>query len=274
MTLTRRQTLVAVLSGTAAVALPLRLAAQTATAPADTAPAATAEAAAAAAPDFVIPIEHASLMLVLGGKRLLVDPVGGAALYADEGAPDAILVTHEHGDHFDPETLTALAGDSVPLVVNQSVHDKLPEALKSRATVMANGDTGEIAGIPIEAVPAYNITEDRLQYHPKGRDNGYVLTAPKGRIYIAGDTEATPEFRAQKDITLAFVPMNLPYTMTAEQAAEGVAAMAPKTVIPYHHRGTDPADFAAALAATGAATEVIVLDWYPGNDDPTGKKPE
>lgn len=262
MPLTRRQTLAAAVAGSALM-LPLRGFAQ-----------AASPAAPQTAPAFLTAVEHASLILTLGGKRLVIDPVGTPDRYLTAGPPDAILVTHEHGDHFDPDTLTALAGDSVPLIVNQAVHDKLPDALKSRATVMANGDTGDIAGIPVEAVPAYNITEDRLQYHPKGRDNGYVLTAPEGRIYIAGDTEATPEFRAQTDIAFAFVPMNLPYTMTAEQAAEGVAAMAPKAVIPYHHRGTDPADFAARLAASGAATEVIVIDWYPETDDPTGQKPE
>ena len=135
-------------------------------------------------------------------------------------------------------------------------------------------DTAEIAGIPVEAVPAYNTTPDRLQYHPQGRDNGYVFSAPEGRIYVAGDTEDTPEFRAQTGISLALVPMNLPYTMTAAQATSGVAEMNPRRVIPYHHRGTDPAAFAEKLKAAGAATEVIVIDWYPGNDDPTGKKPD
>lgn len=271
MPLTRRQTIAAALAGSAAAALPLRLLAQAAPA----APTSTAPAAASAAPAFVTPFQHASLMLTLDGKRLLIDPVGGAEPYAAAGTPDAILITHEHGDHFDPETLTALAGDAVPLIVNQSVHDKLPEALKSRATVLANGESGEAAGIPVEAVPAYNITEDRLQYHPRGRDNGYVLTsAEHGRIYVAGDTEDTPEFRAQSDIALAFVPMNLPYTMTADQAAAGVAEMAPKAVIPYHHRGIDPAEFAQKLTAAGGKAEVIVLDWYPEVDDPTGKAPE
>lgn len=261
--LTRRQTiLTAVAGGASALLLPGLVRAQTATAPAT-----------AAAPAFLTPVEHASLILTLGGKRFLVDPVGAPAPYTHGAEPDAILVTHEHSDHFDPETLTALAGKSAALIVNAAVAAKLPEPLKARAQVMKNGDTAEIAGIGIEAVPAYNTTPERAQYHPQGRDNGYVLTAPEGRIYIAGDTEDTPEFRAQKDIFLALVPMNLPYTMTADQAAAGVAAMAPAMVVPYHHRGTDPAEFAAKLAATGAATQAIILDWYPETDDPTGKAP-
>ena len=123
-------------------------------------------------------------------------------------------------------------------------------------------------------MPAYNTTPDRLQYHPKGRDNGYVLTSPDhGRIYIAGDTEDTPEFRAQSDIDTVFLPMNLPYTMTAEQAAAGVTEMKPRRAVPYHHRGTDPATFRAALQAAGSETEVVVLYWYPDSGNPTGEVP-
>jgi len=259
MRLNRRQTLAAALAAGATASLPGLLRAQ------------AAAPAGATVPEFLTPFEHASLMLTLGGQRILVDPVGGADHYASAGTPAAVLVTHEHGDHFDPETLAAIVTGGVPLIVNPAVFEKLPEELRASATVMANGDTGEIAGMPIEAVPAYNITPDRTQYHPQGRDNGYVLTSPDhGRIYIAGDTEATPEFRAQKDIAVAFVPMNLPYTMEVDQAVEGVAEMAPRMVIPYHHRGNDPAEFAEKLRATGAATEVAIVDWYPDSDDPKG----
>lgn len=258
MRLNRRQTLAAALAAGATATLPGILRAQAAPAP-------------AAAPSFLTPFAHASLMLTLGGRKILVDPVGGADRYAGAGTPAAVLVTHEHPDHFDPEVLAAVVTEGVALIVNPAVAEKLPEALRARATVMANGDKGEVAGMPIEAVPAYNITPERLQYHPKGRDNGYVLASPEhGRIYIAGDTEATPEFRAQKEIALALVPMNLPYTMEVDQAVDGVAEMAPRLVIPYHHRGNDPADFAQKLGATGAATQVAIVDWYPDSDDPRG----
>ncbi|HHW33472.1 MAG TPA: MBL fold metallo-hydrolase [Paracoccus solventivorans] len=259
MDLNRRQTLAGALACTAAAALPAALRAQ------------AAAPTSAAAPGFLTPFEHASLMLTLDGQNILVDPVGGAERYAAAGPLAAVLVTHEHGDHFDPEVLAAVVTDGVALVVNPAVAEKLPEALRARATVMANGDSGEIAGIKIEAVPAYNITPERTQYHPQGRDNGYVLTSPEhGRIYIAGDTEATPEFVAQQDIALAFVPMNLPYTMSIDQAVEGVAAMAPRLVIPYHHRGNDPAEFAEKLHAAGSQTQVAIVDWYPDSDDPKG----
>jgi len=259
MDLNRRQTLAGALACTAAAALPAALRAQ------------AAAPTPAAAPGFLTPFEHASLMLTLAGQNILVDPVGGADRYAAAGPLAAVLVTHEHGDHFDPEVLAAVVTDGVALVVNPAVAEKLPEDLRARATVMANGDSGEIAGIKIEAVPAYNITPERTQYHPQGRDNGYVLTSPdQGRIYVAGDTEATPEFVAQQDIALAFVPMNLPYTMSIDQAVEGVAAMAPRLVIPYHHRGNDPAEFAEKLRAAGSQTQVAIVDWYPDSDDPKG----
>lgn len=265
MDLNRRQTLAGALACTAAAALPATLRAQ------DAAPAAAAVPTPAATPGFLTPFEHASLMLTLDGQNILIDPVGGADRYAAAGPLAAVLVTHEHGDHFDPEVLAAVVTDGVALVVNPAVAEKLPEDLRTRATVMKNGDSGEIAGIPIEAVPAYNITPERTQYHPQGRDNGYVLTsAEHGRIYIAGDTEATPEFMAQPDIALAFVPMNLPYTMSIEQAVEGVAAMGPRLVIPYHHRGNDPAEFAEKLRAAGSQTQVAIVDWYPDSDDPKG----
>ena len=159
------------------------------------------------------------------------------------------------------------------MIANPAVAGMLPAAMAERTTVMANGDSGEALGLPIEAIPAYNITEDRLQNHPQGRDNGYILTIGGQRFLIAGDTEDTPELRALTDIDVAFLPMNLPYTMTAEQAAAGVTEMKPRRAVPYHHRGTDPAIFRAALQAAGSETEVVVLDWYPDSGNPTGEVP-
>lgn len=210
------------------------------------------------------PVDHASMVLETPAGVIYVDPVGGAEKYRNLPAPMLILITHEHGDHFDLPTLQALP--QVRMITNQAVHDLLPEEMKSRATVMANGEQASVEGINIEAVPAYNTTEDRMQYHPKGRDNGYVLTIGGHRFYIAGDTEDTPEMRALEDIEVAFLPMNLPYTMTVQQAADAVAAFKPKVVYPYHHRGSDLAEFTSLVETSGADSKVVIAEWYPDGE--------
>lgn len=209
----------------------------------------------------IVALGHASLLLTTPGGTILVDPVVAPDVLARQPAPDLILITHEHGDHFDVPTLEALAGGTAPLITNQAVYDKLPEALKSRATAMANGEAAGILegkGV-IEAIPAYNTTADRAQYHPKGRDNGYVLGFGGTRIYIAGDTEDIPEMRALKDITIAFLPMNLPYTMDVDQAASATNEFKPAHVYPYHYRGQDPQKFADLVTDS----QVSLLRWYP-----------
>ena len=210
----------------------------------------------------VHPVNHASLALALPGTTVYVDPVGPAAAYAALPAPDLILITHEHGDHYNAETLAALAGDSTALITNPSVHAMLPAGLKARATPLANSEARSFAGLSIDAVPAYNTTAERLNYHPKGRDNGYVIGLGGGRIYVAGDTEDVPELRALMGIDIAFLPMNLPYTMHINQAADAVAAFAPKTVFPYHYRGSDISAFAALVANSGVGTTIVQHDWY------------
>lgn len=207
------------------------------------------------------PVQHASMVMETPAGVIYVDPVGGADLYKDLPKADLIVITHEHGDHYDQPTLDALG--EVPMITNPAVFDMLPEEMRGRVTSMANGDTHEAMGMQIEAIPAYNITEDRLQYHPEGRDNGYVLTIGEKRFYIAGDTEATPEMQALTDIDVAFLPMNLPYTMTVEQASDGVAAFKPKVVYPYHHKGSDIEEFKRLVEEKAADTEVILANWYP-----------
>lgn len=210
---------------------------------------------------IIHPIDHASMVIETPGGVVYVDPVGGAEIYAGLPDPVLILITHQHGDHFDLPTLEALP--AVRMITNGAVHDMLPDAMKERATAMANGDAAEAIGMQIEAVPAYNLTEDRLQYHPQGRDNGYVLTIGGSRFYIAGDTEPTPEMAALTDINVAFLPMNLPYTMTVQQAAEAVAAFSPRVVFPYHHRGSDMDEFIRLVTEQASGVEVILADWYP-----------
>jgi L-ascorbate metabolism protein UlaG (beta-lactamase superfamily) len=173
-------------------------------------------------------------------------------------APSGFLITHAHGDHFDPDNLAKIAG-SAPIVTTEEVLGKMPEALKGQTTAMKNGESGEIDGIPVMAVAAYNTTADRLQYHPQGVGNGYVLSFGDKKIYAAGDTEDTPEMRALTGITVAFLPMNLPYTMTEEQAADAVKAFKPQIVYPYHYRGSDTQKFKDLV---GDAAEVRLVDWY------------
>lgn len=210
------------------------------------------------------PIEHASLVLEVPGMVIYVDPVGEPSAYADLPPPDLILITHEHGDHYAPETLAALAGAETWLLTNPAVHAMLPEDLRGRATAIANGERTTANAIAIEAVPAYNITEDRLQYHPPGRDNGYLLTVDGRRVYIAGDTEDTPEMRALEAIDIAFLPMNLPYTMDVTRAASAVADFAPGVVYPYHYGESDVGEFLMLVTEAGGPTEVVLVNWYPG----------
>ena len=215
---------------------------------------------AAADGDIIVhPVDHASLVLGFGNAVIYVDPVGGAARYEGLPAPTAILVTHEHGDHYDAPTLEAIAGNA-PLIVNPAVYAMLPETLKANATAMANGDVDEVAGLPIKAVAAHNTTADRLQYHPEGRDNGYVLTLGGKQIYIAGDTEPTQDMLALTDVEVAFLPMNLPYTMAPEQAAEAINTFKPRIAYPYHY---GESDLSVLEAAVGPDTEIRLRNWYP-----------
>ncbi|GAB5506897.1 MAG: hypothetical protein Rhirs2KO_20600 [Rhizobiaceae bacterium] len=215
----------------------------------------------------VHPISHASFVMTAPGVVIYADPVGDPVQYDGYPAPDLILVTHEHGDHYKADTLAALAGDGTRLVTNPAVHAMLPDALKAKATAIGNGESHTEGSVGIEAIPAYNITEGRTQFHPQGRDNGYVLTVDGKRIYISGDTEDIPEMRALTGIDLAFVCMNLPFTMDANQAASAVAEFAPTVVYPYHYRGRDngtqdPAEFARLLGEAGGEAEVVSGPWY------------
>jgi len=205
------------------------------------------------------PIEHASLLLGYGDQVIYVDPVGGATLYEGLPAPTAILITHGHGDHFDVPTLEAIAG-SAPILTSQEVFDKLPEALKANATAIANGGSADLNGLPIEATTAHNTTEDRMQYHPVGVGNGYLFTFGDKVIYVAGDTEPTPEMLKLTGIEVAFLPMNLPYTMTPEQAAEAINTFKPKIVYPYHY---GESDLSVLEGAVDEGVEVRLLEWYP-----------
>jgi L-ascorbate metabolism protein UlaG (beta-lactamase superfamily) len=212
--------------------------------------------------DLVIhPINHATLALGWKNLTVYVDPVGGAARFGGLPKPDLVIITHIHGDHFDADTLKAVAAGKTPLVVPAAVAEKLPAEFRSRATILTNGESKSLLGIAIEAVPMYNTTADRMKYHPKGQGNGYVLTLADKRVYLSGDTEDIPEMRALKNIDVAFLCMNLPYTMTPEQAAGAVREFRPKVAYPYHCRGSDLEKF-KKIVGDDVGVEVRLRDWY------------
>lgn len=215
----------------------------------------------------ITPVEHASFVLTFGNKTIVADPVGDTASFLINGEPDFVLVTDVHGDHFSVETLTAILGESTVFIAPTAVVDELPENLAALATIIDNGEAITIDGLSIEAIPMYNLREDALDYHVKGRGNGYVLEQAGTRVYIAGDTEDIPEMRDLVDIDYAFIPMNLPYTMDVETAVAGVLAFAPKNVYPYHYRGTDGLsdvdEFKRLVNEVNPSISVQLLNWYP-----------
>lgn len=216
----------------------------------------------------ISPVAHASFVLQTRDHVIYVDPTGDADLYAAFPPADLILITHEHGDHFDPALLESILTPGAFITCNPGVYDVLTDTQKVQTNTMANGDTNSMQEMRIEAIPAYNTTEGRLNFHPQGRDNGYILelglSGDTFRIYISGDTEDTPEMRALENVDIAFVCMNLPFTMDATAAASAVSEFAPTYVYPYHYRGRDngtqdPMEFAGLLTS---ATEAKMGGWY------------
>lgn len=207
----------------------------------------------------IAPLNHATLQITFGSAVIDVDPTPQAS-YTGLAAPTMILVTDIHGDHMDAATIAKLRTPATKVVAPAAV---VTAANLTGAVVMANGETKTVDGVSVEAVPMYNLTRGPSPgqfYHDKGRGNGYILTLGGKRIYIAGDTEGTPEMRALKNIDVAFIPMNLPYTMPPAEAAEAVKAFMPKIVYPYHYRGSDVNEFANALK--GTAIDVRLRNWY------------
>ena len=217
--------------------------------------AAPEEFSTSAGPLRLTPIQHASLMIQAAGKVLYVDPASGSY----DGLPraDYILITYIHGDHMVPALVDKLRQPSTVILAPKAVAEKV-----SGCTVISNGETKTIGDFKVEAIPMYNLkpAADGQLYHEKGRGNGYILTYGGKRFYFSGDTEGIPEMRALRNIDVAFVCMNLPYTMTPQAAAEAVRAFHPAIVYPYHYSGSDTNAFAKALAGTGI--EVRLRDWY------------
>ncbi len=226
-------------------------------------------------PIRITPIYHASLQIEYRGKVIQVDPFSAGDFTGAKKA-DLILITHTHPDHFDLKAMERLRkyDGSFTAMVMPVTAAKLAKGYFSvrgayPSLPLSNGESRTISGIRIEAVPSYNIVrgpKPGQKFHPKGQFNGYVLTMGGKRIYIAGDTEATPEMKALKNIDVAFLPMNLPFTMTPQEAAMGARAFKPKIVYPYHYRypfnkpNDNPQQFAAALRGSGI--QVRLRGWY------------
>lgn len=194
---------------------------------------------------------HASIRIEYDGKEILIDPVrklGNKVIdYSAMPKADYIFVTHEHGDHFNQEAIKTLSGEKTRFITNKRCAD-----MYGSGEVMKNGDRMQIADdFTIEAVSAYNTSEGRTQFHPQGRDNGYILTIDGLRIYIAGDTEDIPEMQDIKDIDIAFLPCNQPYTMTPEQLVRAAKIIKPKVLFPYHYGQTDVSGIPAQLKDEG-----------------------
>lgn len=193
---------------------------------------------------------HASIRIEYDGKEIVIDPVtklGNKTIdYTTMPKADYLFVTHEHFDHFDKEAIKQLTGEKTQLITNKRCADML-----GYGQIMVNGQRSTLNDITVEAVPAYNTTEGHLQFHPKGRDNGYILTIDGLRVYIAGDTEDIPEMAEIKDIDIAFLPCNQPYTMTPEQLIKAARMIKPKVLFPYHYGQTDVTGIPSQLQGDG-----------------------
>jgi L-ascorbate metabolism protein UlaG (beta-lactamase superfamily) len=204
----------------------------------------------------ITPIQHASLMIQAGGKVLYIDPAQGSF----DGLPQAdyILITDIHGDHMAPQIVDKLKKSGTEIVAPQAVSEKV-----TGTSVITYGQSKKLGPFTVESVPAYNLTRGPAAgklFHDKGRGCGYVVTYGDKRFYFSGDTEAIPEMKELRNIDVAFVCMNLPYTMTPEEAAGAVRAFHPKVVYPYHYKGSDTTAFKKAL--DGSGVDVRLIDWY------------
>ena len=217
-------------------------------------------------PLMIQPINHGTLVLTWNNKTIYIDPYPNAKAFDGIAPADLILITDIHGDHLNAETLNAIETSKAKLIVPQAVADQLPEKLKGKGTVLANGKKITEAGITISAIPMYNLPEAPDSRHTKGRGNGYVLSLGGKTVYISGDTEDISEMRALKNIDVAFVCMNLPYTMDIEQASSAVLEFKPKIVYPYHYRGqgglNDVEGFKKLVNAVNPSIDVRLRNWY------------
>jgi len=212
------------------------------------------------------PIFHGSIVFTWNNKTIYVDPYGGQKAFKGLAAPDLILITDIHPDHLDLKTLDSIDINKATLIVPQAVADKLPANLKAKAVVLVNGKNTTKKEISISAIPMYNLPESPDSKHTKGRGNGYILNLGGKMVYVSGDTEDIPEMRSLKNIDVAFVCMNLPYTMDINQASSAVLEFKPKVVYPYHYRGqdglSDTEGFKKLVNIGDPKIDVRLRNWY------------
>ncbi|MDN5214114.1 MBL fold metallo-hydrolase [Fulvivirgaceae bacterium BMA12] len=220
-------------------------------------------------PLTVQPILHGSLVLTWNEQTIYIDPYGGKSAFDGMATPDLILITDIHGDHLNTGTLETIDVSNTTIICPQAVADKIPGKYKSKLKVLGNGESLEWSNVKIAALPMYNLPETPDSRHPKGRGNGYLIELGGKTVYISGDTEDIPEMRALKNIDIAFVCMNLPYTMNIDQAASAVLEFVPKVVYPFHYRGkeglSDVEGFKRLVAKGNKNIDVRLRNWYPGN---------
>ncbi|MFZ9045108.1 MAG: MBL fold metallo-hydrolase [Cyclobacteriaceae bacterium] len=212
------------------------------------------------------PIVHGTVAFQIGNFNIFVDPYGGADKFANLQDPDLILITDIHGDHLNQKTLDGLNLTNVSFIVPSAVAEKLPDSYADKIIVIGNGEDKQWNDLRIEAIPMYNLPEDETSRHPKGRGNGYIITFGDTEVYLSGDTEDIPEMRALENIDIAFVCMNLPYTMDVDQAAAAVVEFKPSIVYPYHYRGkgglSDVEQFKSLVNAEAPSVDVRLRNWY------------
>ena len=213
------------------------------------------------------PILHGTLVMQFNDKIIYVDPYGGANAFKGIAKPDLVLITDIHGDHLNEDTLDALDINDTPIIVPQAVADKMSEKYQDQLHILANDDHKQLFGIDIKALPMYNLPMADDAKHVKGRGNGYLLEMGKKKVYISGDTAGIEEMRNLKQIDIAFVCMNLPYTMDVKEAASAVLDFKPSIVYPYHYRGnpdmSDTNVFKTLVNEGNPEIEVRLRNWYP-----------
>lgn len=213
------------------------------------------------------PILHSSMIISYNGKTIYVDPYGGENLYKNQPAPDIILITDIHGDHLNIDTLEKIDTSNALFIVPEAVFEMLPGEFKGKAEILNNKQGIHRLNFFIQAIAMYNLPETADSKHPKGRGNGYILNIDNQRIYISGDTSGIFEMKMLNNIDIAFVCMNLPYTMDINEASEAVLEFQPKIVYPFHYRGKDGLSdvkaFQELVETNNGAIKVILKNWYP-----------